>query len=98
MEDPLLRDEIFIRLLAASIEFFEEIINQTIELYPNLHQSMIRERLQLDSVPFITARRYRVNFTDVPKEYDCRIAFQALFLYLLHPHIPCTCKLALLHG
>jgi hypothetical protein len=56
------------------------------------HQEIMREKLPLDTVPFKYAKKMHVNIQDMAKDDDVRVAFQALFLFVLRPYIPIKCE------
>ena len=51
----------------------------------------LREKLSLEIVPFKFAKKRQVNVHDLPKDDERKLAFQALFLFVLRPKIPIKC-------
>lgn len=55
-------------------------------------EATMRDRLSLDSTPFVLAKRMRMSFSEITKDNDIRLCFQALLLYLLRRRIPPKCR------
>ncbi len=53
----------------------------------------LRDKLSLDTAPFKFTRKRQVNVHDLPKNDERKLAFQALFLFVLRPKIPIKCEL-----
>lgn len=51
-------------------------------------QHIIRDNLSLDVVPFAHGRKTGYDVHELPKDDERRLAVQALFLFILRPHIP----------
>lgn len=54
-------------------------------------QEIMREKLPLDSAPFKYAKKVHLNIQEMTKDDEIRVAFQALFLFILRPYIPIKC-------
>jgi hypothetical protein len=81
--DIVTKNVICQKLFAASIESFEQLITEALAAERQFDENSLRDRLPLDSTPFLYAKRMRVSFGDLPKDHDFRLALQALFLFLL---------------
>lgn len=79
------------RLFVASMDHFDSLITEAMAMKP-CDENSLRDRLPLDSVPFLCAKKLKVNFNDLAKDHDFRLSFQALFLFLLRKRIPIACK------
>lgn len=80
------------RLYVASIESYELLIEEALASTKPLDESALRDRLPLDSAPFQVAKRMRMSFSDIAKDNDIRLSFQALFLFILRRKMPPKCK------
>lgn len=87
--NDVVRHPVMQKLFAASIEILEQHINEAMTTLKGTYdESTMREKLPLDSIPFLLAKRMRMNFNDVAKDNDIRLSFQALLLFLLRRKIP----------
>lgn len=80
------------RLYVASIESYELLIDEALASTKPLDESALRDRLPLDSAPFQVAKRMRMSFSDIAKDNDIRLSFQALFLFILRRKMTPKCK------
>lgn len=80
------------RLYVASIESYELLIDEALASTKPLDESVLRDRLPLDSAPFQVAKRMRMSFSDIAKDNDIRLSFQALFLFILRRKMTPKCK------
>lgn len=85
--DNIVRDPAWLPLFAGSIEEMEHHIRDVLALGVVDAETM-RDRIPLDSIPFKYAKRRDKDIHILPKDDEVRVAFQALFLFLLRPFIP----------
>ncbi len=78
-------------MFAGAIEEMEHHIQDAFALGVTDPDTM-RDRIPLDSIPFKYPKRKQKDIHALPKDDEVRIAFQALFLFLLRPHVPLKCK------
>jgi hypothetical protein len=88
----IVRDPVWLSMFAGAIEEMEHHIRDAFSLGP-LDADMMRDRIPLDSIPFKHPKRRQRDIHSLPKDDDVRVAFQALFLFLLRPFVPLKCKL-----
>lgn len=80
------------RLFIATLEHCNQMIDEAMASIKVCDEATMRDRLSLDSTPFVLAKRMRMNFNEITKDNDIRLCFQALLLYLLRRKIPPKCK------
>lgn len=92
----VIRDERMIALLFGSLSVMDFAINRVLKDVLKIkdrdqianNQIQMRELLSLDVIPFEFGRRTGSDAQDLPKDDERRLAVQALFLFILRPHIP----------
>ena len=92
--DTVVRDPTWLPIFAGSIEEMEHFIRDAISLGVT-DPDVMRDRLPLDNIPFKYSKRKQKDIHAFPKDDEIRIAFQALFLFLLRPYVPLKCKFVL---
>jgi hypothetical protein len=78
-------------MFAGAIEDMENHIQDAFAIGVSDADTM-RDRIPLDSMPFKYPKRKQKDIHALPKDDEVRIAFQALFLFLLRPRVPLKCE------
>jgi hypothetical protein len=76
------------RLFVSTMEHCDQMIDEAMATIKVCDEATMRDRLSLDSTPFVLAKRMRMSFSEITKDNDIRLCFQALLLYLLRRRIP----------
>ncbi len=79
------------RLFIASLDSYEILIDEAISSVIFMVSGSFCVGLSLETVPFLYAKRMRMNFNDIAKDNDIRLSFQALFLFLLRRKLGPKC-------
>lgn len=77
---------------ANAIEEMNHYIKHAFSSGGLLEPEIMREKLPLDTAPFKYAKKLHLNIQELHKDDEIRVAFQALFLFVLRLFIPLKCK------
>lgn len=85
--DNLIKGPTMLGVYAAAIEEMNNFVKHAMTSGLT-EQEIMREKLPLDSAPFKYAKKLHLNIQELHKDDEIRIAFQALFLFVLRLYIP----------
>jgi hypothetical protein len=81
------------KFLSGAVVEMEQQIKEALDMLNDVtDKEQVREKLNLESTPFKFTKRRQINIHDLPKDDERRLAFQALFLFVLRPKLPIKCK------
>lgn len=86
--NAFLNDEVLLRALRSSIPVMEGIIKSVLEESTSTDVHDLRCKLALEVIPFLHVKSNRLPIETLPKMDERRLLFQALYLFILRPHLP----------